>query len=94
MSVAIQTPLGHAIPPAPHHAITVHLPLWSNLVRWVDGDAAVVDLIKSMYPRMMLHRDVKEVCLLAPCKVLVLTKFVVCDLDLVIREVFEIFLAL
>lgn len=57
----IDTLSGNAIPPAPRHAITVHLPKWSNLAKWVDGDPEVIASIKSMYPRMMIHRDVKAV---------------------------------
>ncbi|KIW15914.1 hypothetical protein PV08_05964 [Exophiala spinifera] len=61
MSAKITTLPGHAIPPAPRHAITTHLPSWEMLLRFAkDKDPEVINMLESMYPRMILHRDVKE----------------------------------
>ncbi|OCK82085.1 cystathionine gamma-synthase, converts cysteine into cystathionine, partial [Lepidopterella palustris CBS 459.81] len=59
MSAKIETPSGHAIPPAPRHSITVHLPKWSSVLRFVERDPTLMATFKSMYPRMMIHRDIK-----------------------------------
>ena len=32
----IDTPVGTAIPPAPRHAITTHLPGWAYLLRFAE----------------------------------------------------------
>ncbi|OAP65285.1 hypothetical protein AYL99_01257 [Fonsecaea erecta] len=60
MSLEIQTPYGTALPPAPRHAITVHLPLWQSIVRFRDHDPELFKALKSMYPRFVLHKDVLE----------------------------------
>ncbi|KAH8655030.1 pyridoxal phosphate-dependent transferase [Tricladium varicosporioides] len=64
MSVALEleTQLGHAIPPHhgdDRHAITFHLPHWTNLMRFVEKDPTIFAALKSVYPRMLLHTDVK-----------------------------------
>jgi len=61
MAVQIQTTLGHAVPPAPRHAITVHMPKWQTVLDFIESRPALMKSIVSMYPRMMLHKDVKEV---------------------------------
>ena len=66
MSAKIQTPQGHAIPPAPRHSITVHLPGWASMLRFMDRDMELLSTLKSMYPRMMIHRDIKEVSFVPP----------------------------
>lgn len=66
MSVEIQTEFGTALPPAPRHAITTHLPGWAMLLRFVDKDMELLMSLKSMYPRMMIHRDIKEVSVPPP----------------------------
>jgi len=55
---AIHTPFGHALPPQPHHSITVHIPKWASIIRFASKDAEFMKLLKSMYPRMKLHSDV------------------------------------
>ncbi|TVY45888.1 putative cystathionine gamma-synthase [Lachnellula subtilissima] len=60
MSAKIQTEFGCAVPPAPRHAITFHLPLWSNLLRFVARDQELLGQLKSVYPRMMMNKDVKN----------------------------------
>lgn len=61
MSTKIQTQLGESLPPQPHHAITVQLPKWASIVRFAEKDQAFMDLLKSMYPRMIIHQDIKTV---------------------------------
>ncbi|OCT53515.1 cystathionine gamma-synthase [Cladophialophora carrionii] len=60
MAAEIQTPMGTALPPAPRHAITVHLPTWRSIERFNDRDPSLFAQLKSMYPRFVLHRDVLE----------------------------------
>ncbi|OAG43635.1 hypothetical protein AYO21_02221 [Fonsecaea monophora] len=60
MSLEIQTPYGTALPPAPRHAITVHLPQWRSIERFRDRDPELFRSLRSMYPRFVLHRDVLE----------------------------------
>ncbi|KAH6665469.1 pyridoxal phosphate-dependent transferase [Halenospora varia] len=62
MSVALETQLGHPIPPHhgdDRHAITFHLPQWTDLMRFVEKDPTVFASLKSVYPRMLLHTDIK-----------------------------------
>ncbi|KIX05925.1 uncharacterized protein Z518_03899 [Rhinocladiella mackenziei CBS 650.93] len=59
MSAKIQTPFGTALPPAPHHAITVHMPAWQTITRFRDQDMELIQSLKNMYPRFVLHKDVK-----------------------------------
>jgi len=61
MAAPIQTEWWGPIPPAPRHAITFHMPLWSNLLRFMDKDPEIFKKFKSMYPRIMPHKDVKAV---------------------------------
>lgn len=56
----VTTPSGYSLPPFPRHALTTHLPTWEALLGFVDRKPEVMSRIKSMYPRMMLHRDVVE----------------------------------
>ncbi|MCJ1247551.1 hypothetical protein MMC30_004765 [Trapelia coarctata] len=60
MSTKIQTLWGDSIPPAPRHAITVHMPSWETVVRFAERDPALMASFKKMYPRMIPHSDVKE----------------------------------
>ncbi|KIX93390.1 uncharacterized protein Z520_10809 [Fonsecaea multimorphosa CBS 102226] len=60
MALEVQTPHGTALPPAPRHAITVHVQGWQSVVRFRDGDPELFKSLKSMYPRFVLHRDVLE----------------------------------
>ena len=49
------------IPPHPRHAVTVHVPGWESLLGFMKRDVVFLRGLKSMYPRMMVHRDIKEV---------------------------------
>lgn len=61
MAARIQTEATCALPPAPRHSITTHLPGWPYLLRFIDRDPELMSSFKSMYPRMLMHVDVKEV---------------------------------
>lgn len=61
MSAKIETEFGRALPPAQRHAITTHLPGWANLLRFANKDPAIIQQMKSVYPRMMMNADVKNV---------------------------------
>jgi cystathionine gamma-synthase len=50
-----------SIPPHPHHAITVHLPKWEYTLKFMNKDMEFLKKLKNMYPRMMIHEDLKEV---------------------------------
>lgn len=60
MSAKVQTSLGCAMPPATRHAITLHLPKWETIVRFANRDPELPKQFQSVYPRMMLQKDVKE----------------------------------
>lgn len=56
----VTTTPGHAVPPFPRHAITTHLPTWQAVLDFIDRKPELMAMFKSMYPRMMLHKDVVE----------------------------------
>ncbi|KAI1623547.1 pyridoxal phosphate-dependent transferase [Exophiala viscosa] len=60
MSTKIQTIPGHALPPAPRHAITTHIPSWQAVLRFRDRDPELMKTLHDMYPRFIPHRDIKE----------------------------------
>ncbi|OBT75684.1 hypothetical protein VF21_05906 [Pseudogymnoascus sp. 05NY08] len=60
MSAKIQTPLGHAIPPASYHSLTAHMPTWSHSVRFAERDPELIASLKTMYPRIILHKAVEK----------------------------------
>lgn len=51
----------HAIPPAPRHAVSTHLPGWDNAIRLGKRDPELLAQFVDMYPRFVLHRDIKTV---------------------------------
>ncbi|KAG9237973.1 pyridoxal phosphate-dependent transferase [Amylocarpus encephaloides] len=59
MSELITTGFGEALPPAPRHAITFHLPKWANLLRLLEKDQTLFNALKNTYPRMLPKPDVK-----------------------------------
>lgn len=61
----IATPPFHAVPPAPRHLVTTHMPGWQFLLEFLEFKPEFFDRFKSMYPRIIFHADVKEVCLLS-----------------------------
>ncbi|KAE9372478.1 PLP-dependent transferase [Stipitochalara longipes BDJ] len=60
MAAPLQTEWFGPIPPAPRHSITIHLPLWSNMVRFMDKDPELIKQFTNFYPRIVPHKDVKE----------------------------------
>lgn len=61
----LETPPYHAVPPAPcrtnDHAITTHMPGWEFVLKFLDNKAAFFERCVDMYPRFLLHRDIKKV---------------------------------
>ncbi|KAF8420978.1 pyridoxal phosphate-dependent transferase [Tirmania nivea] len=56
----IQTPSFHALPPAPRHAITTHLPTWESLIEFAKWETEFLAKFVDIYPRLSLHRDIKQ----------------------------------
>ncbi|TVY84842.1 putative cystathionine gamma-synthase [Lachnellula suecica] len=67
MSATIETAFGCALPPAQRHAITFHLPGWANMMRFVQRDQTLMKEFQSVYPRVFLNTDVKNLAT-AICK--------------------------
>ena len=57
----IDTPYYTSLPPAARHAITTHMPTWDLAVEFSKLEPAFFTRFKDMYPRMLLHKDIKEV---------------------------------
>lgn len=57
----IETKCFHAMPPAPRHAISTHLPGWDLMVEFAKRDPAFWAQFHDMYPRFLIHRDIKQV---------------------------------
>ncbi|KAK3314187.1 putative cystathionine gamma-synthase/beta-lyase [Apodospora peruviana] len=51
-------PLGSPLPPGDEHAISVHLPTWTDTVGWASHDPRVVNVMKTGYPRFFVPRVV------------------------------------
>ena len=49
--------LGNPLP-FDDHAVSVSLPLWSHVVGYEEGNPAIVNAMKSGYPRFKLHASV------------------------------------
>ena len=62
MAAKITTEPFSSIPPHQRHSVTVHMPAWSTMVRFSDRDPEILGKITQMYPRIVLHKDVREVC--------------------------------
>jgi hypothetical protein len=64
----IDTPCFHAMPSndetgkAAHHAITTHMPGWDLMLEFTKKKPEFFAKFADMYPRFILHRDVKKVC--------------------------------
>lgn len=61
MATKITTQLGQAVPPAPQHSITIHMPTWENVERFGANLACVVVNFQIAYPRIKPQRDVADV---------------------------------
>ncbi|RDA94942.1 hypothetical protein CP533_0153 [Ophiocordyceps camponoti-saundersi (nom. inval.)] len=57
-AAGITTPFGDAVPPAPRHAITVHMPGFATAERFGKDPPSVIAHFKSVYPRMKPHQDI------------------------------------
>ncbi len=51
--------LGHPLPDSPY-AVSVALPRWSQVVGYEEGDPAVLDRLRTGYPRFFVPRVVRE----------------------------------
>ncbi|PVH75697.1 PLP-dependent transferase [Cadophora sp. DSE1049] len=60
MSTKVATQVGHPVPPAPRHSVTVHMPTWKDVENFAEDPAAAVATYKNTYPRMAPHRDIGE----------------------------------
>ncbi|POR35848.1 Uncharacterized protein TPAR_03951 [Tolypocladium paradoxum] len=58
MSAPITTQFGDAVPPAPRHSVTVHMPGWANAERFGADSSSVIAAFKNAYPRMKPHPDI------------------------------------
>ena len=61
MSVKITTPFGHAVPPAPRHAVTFHMPTWQDAERLGNDPASFIATLTNAYPRIKVHPDIGAV---------------------------------
>lgn len=61
MSAKITTPFGHAVPPALHHSVTVHMGTWQNVEKYGADSRSVIASFKNAYPRMKPHQDIASV---------------------------------
>lgn len=57
----VPNPLGHSIPAHSIHGISVSLPTWKDNIRYEEGDAGVIEKIKSAYPRFKIHYLIEKV---------------------------------
>lgn len=75
-SSKITTRFGHAVPPAPRHAVTVHMgPEWETAEKFGADSASVVARFQNTYPRTRPHRDIAQVSArLEPYKQLVIAQ--------------------
>lgn len=56
----IQTASFHALPPAPRHAITTHLPTWEAMIQFTRQEPEFLAKFVDMYPRFFPHKDIKQ----------------------------------
>jgi hypothetical protein len=61
MAAKITTEPFGSISPHQRHAVTIHLPTWDTMMRFADRDMELIKQFKNFYPRILLHKDVKEV---------------------------------
>jgi hypothetical protein len=57
----VPNPVGHSIPAHSVHGISVSLPTWKDNIRYEEGDAGVIEKIKSAYPRFKIHYLIENV---------------------------------
>lgn len=61
MSIKITTQFGHAVPPAPRHAVTVHMPGWQTVEKYSVDAQSIIKTFHNAYPRAKPHRDIATV---------------------------------
>jgi hypothetical protein len=66
MAAKITTEPFGSIPPHQRHAVTIHLPTWDTMMRFANRDMELIKQFKNFYPRIILHKDVKEVSSVPP----------------------------
>ncbi|KAL2065727.1 hypothetical protein VTL71DRAFT_3397 [Oculimacula yallundae] len=59
MATKLQTPSMGSLPPHPRHAITIHMPGWSQMLRLMEREPGFIQQATSFYPRILPHKDVK-----------------------------------
>ncbi|GIZ36589.1 hypothetical protein CKM354_000005900 [Cercospora kikuchii] len=52
-------PLGNSLPANDKHAVSVSLPTWDNIVRYMQQDRNIHEKLQSDYPRFYQHADVE-----------------------------------
>ncbi|KAI9508571.1 PLP-dependent transferase [Russula earlei] len=55
-----QNSLGGSIPAFTEHAVSVSLPKWMDNVGYEEGDARVVDVMQTGYPRFFIHLNIRK----------------------------------
>ena len=53
-------PLGTSLPPKQIHAVGVSMPLWSDVIKYEEGDRETLDKLSGGYPRFVFLKPVKE----------------------------------
>lgn len=61
MSAKITTAFGYAVPSAPRHAVTVHMPGWQTVEKYSVDPRSIIMTLYNVYPRAKPHRDIAEV---------------------------------
>lgn len=60
-SLAVEKKFGYSMPPYGPHTVTAHVPGWTTMVGFRDGDKSILPLLKSMYPRFTPWGHCREV---------------------------------
>ncbi len=53
--------LGSSIPAFTEHAISVSLPKWADNVGYEEGEARVINVMQTGYPRFFIHLNITKV---------------------------------
>jgi cystathionine gamma-synthase len=87
---ASQIPLGNTIPAFTEHAISVSLPKWADNVSYEEGEARVIDVMQTGYPRFFIHATIKKVGVThrAPHIVVSSSSFVLSQLSSLLEQKF------
>lgn len=55
--------LGLCLPPNTPHAISSSIPTWKDNVAYMEREKRVIDVMKTGYPRFVIHESVQRVCI-------------------------------